>query len=98
MPVAPLLQVLQLFSLWEDEIVGKLDLLGVFILSEHSCRDYGSGVENSGELSTEQMPLLSFELGVGCNISVEVSCEHFFDLAGCDKILRAAVWQLYPVV
>ena len=98
MHIAPLLQVLQFFSLWEGEIIGKLDLLGVFIFSEHACWDNGGGMENSGELCTEQMPFLSNELGVRFNISVEISREDVFYLAGRDKILRATVWQLDPVI
>ena len=96
--IAPLLQVLQLFSLWEGEIIGKLNLLGFFIFSVHACRDNGGGMENSGELSTEQMPFLSNELGVRFNISVEISREDVFNLAGRDEILRATVWQLDPVI
>ena len=98
MQIAPLLQVLQLFSLWEGEIIGKLNLLGFFIFSVHACRDNGGGMENSGELCTEQMPFLSNELGVRFNISVEISREDVFYLAGRDKILRATVWQLDPVI
>ena len=97
-PIAPLLKVLQFFSLWEDELIGELDLLGFFILNEHACWHNGSGVENSGELRTEQMPLLSNKLGVRFNISVEVTCEDVLNLASCDKVLRSAVWQLYPVI
>lgn len=98
MHIAPLLQVLQFFSLWEGEIIGKLNLLGVFIFSVHACRDNGGGMENSGELRTEQMSFLSNELGVRFNISIEISREDVFYLAGCDKILRATVWQLDPVI
>ena len=98
MHIAPLLQVLQFFSLWEGEIIGKLNLLGFFILSVHACRDNSGGMENSGELSTEQMPFLSNELGVRFNISVEISREDVFNLAGRDEILRATVWQLDPVI
>ena len=81
MHIAPLLQVLQFFSLWEGEIIGKLDLLGVFIFSEHACWDNGGGMENSGELCTEQMSLFTIELWVSVNISVKVSCEDVLDLA-----------------
>ena len=98
MQIAPLLQVLQFFSLWEGEIIGKLNLLGFFIFSVHACRDNCGGMENSGELRTEQMPFLSNELGVRFNISIEISREDVFNLAGRDEILRATVWQLDPVI
>ena len=38
-------------------------------------------MENSGELRTEQMSLLSIELWVSVNFSVKVSCEDVLDLA-----------------
>jgi hypothetical protein len=55
-------------------------------------------VENSGKLRTEQMSLLSIELWVSVNISVQVSCEDVLDLARRVDVLRSAVWQLNPVI
>ena len=94
----PSLKVLQLLRLGELEFFSILDLIGIFVRCKETNRDKCSGMENSGKLRTEQMSLLSIELRVSVNFSVQVSCENVLDFARRDDVLRSAVWQLDPVI
>ena len=96
--ITPFLKVLQFLSRREREFFSILDLSCFIVNSKESDRDEGGGVENSAKLRTEQMSLLTIELRVRVNISVQVSCEDVLDFARRIDVLWSAVWQLNPVI
>ena len=96
--VAPVLNVSQLISLWEGKLFRELNFVGVLIEHEESLWNNSGGVENSSESGSKKVTLLAIELGVGVDISVQVTSEDVLDVAGLVDVLRLAVWELNPIV
>lgn len=55
-------------------------------------------MENTGQLGSEQVSLLTRELGVSLNFGAQVSGEDVLDLHGGGDVLRLALGKLNPVV
>ena len=96
--VGPILNVSQLISLRELELISEFDLLSLFVKREETFGNDCSSVENSRKLSAEQMSLFSFKGWVRVNFSVQVSSEDVLDKASLLDVLRATVWELNPII
>lgn len=55
-------------------------------------------MENTSQLGSEQVSLLTRELGVSLNFSAQVSSKNVLDLHGGGNVLRFAIGKLNPVV
>ena len=78
--VAPVGEVLKLFSLRESPFLSKPNLGIVFIRwIEHALGHDGSAVEDSGESGAEEVALFADEVGVGVNLGVEITAEDMLD-------------------
>ena len=96
--VGPILYVSQLISLRELELISEFDLFSLFVKREETFGNDCSCVENSCKLCTEQMSLFSFEGWISIKLSVQVSSEDLLDETSLLDVLRAAVWELNPII
>ena len=100
MHIRPVLDVSELISLLRLIILGELDFLGsilTFVHHEKAFGHHGSSVEDTRELRSEQVTLLSIERRVRVDFSIEITSEHVLNLSRLNDVLRSAVWQLDPV-
>ena len=96
--VGPTLDVSQLFSLGELELIREFDLLSFFVKHEETFGNDCRSMENSSKLSTEQMSLFSFKGWVRVNLSIQVTGEDVLDETSLFNVLGAAIWELNPIV
>ena len=96
--VGPILNVSQLISLRELELISEFDLLSFFVKREETFGNDCSCVENSCKLCAEQMSLFSIKGWISINLSVQVSSEDVLDKASLLDVLRATVWELNPII
>ena len=74
MHVAPVFKTLQFICAGHREFFRKFHFLGLFIDFVQSFRDYGSCMENSCELSSQQVSLKSRKTRVAVKGSIQVTC------------------------
>ena len=98
MDVAPALDVSELFSLGECELLRELNFVSLVIEHEQALWHDSSGMEDTSKGGSEEMTLLAVERWVGVNISVEVTSEDVLDQTSLLHVLGLTVWQLDPIV
>ena len=96
--VGPTLDVSQLFSLGELELIREFDLLSFFVEHEETFWNDCRCMENSSKLSTEQMSLFTFKGWVRVDLSIQVTGEDVLDETSLFNVLGAAIWELNPIV
>jgi hypothetical protein len=96
--VTPSLETLEFFSGWNSEFLSELHLVCLFIDFESTFGSDLGGCEDSSELGTEEMSLLTRERWVRVDLSVEVTSHDMLDQTGKSDILRLAFGQLNPIV